>query len=235
MKNRVEPPILISRLMTFVLAASLVVLGVLGMTIIKMFPLNRPEVFFLTTELRDNQTVKLVEMPTNDSNFDLYKQTFVREYVRHRNDIFPNAKVMNKKWNGVDGFVRITSSDDVYSDFTNTNMFVAITGGMPDFEFRCVSQFEGAPALLERDDRTHDVYQVKMQYFCSDNTGRTPRKDYTIKIKLAADTDANVVWKDRISNPLGLRVEEYEVTKVTSQDGDTLQTGDPLDTGYLPE
>lgn len=235
MKNRIEPPILISRLMTFVLAASLVVLGVLGFTIIKMFPLNRPEIFFLTTELRDNQTVKLVEMPADSSNFDFYKQNFIREYVRHRNDIFPNAKVMNKKWNGVDGFIRLTSSDNVYNDFTNTSMFAAIAGGMPDFEFRCDTQFEGAPKLMPRDDKTHDIYQVNIQYFCSNNTGRTPRKDYTIRIKLAADTEANVVWKDRISNPLGLRVEGYEVIEVRNQKNEKIQTGDPLDTGYLPE
>lgn len=51
MPDRVEPPVLISRLMTFVFATALVVLGALGLTLWQLFPLNRPQVFFLTTQI----------------------------------------------------------------------------------------------------------------------------------------------------------------------------------------
>lgn len=49
MQDRVEPPILLSRLMVFVFAAMLVVLLVMVATLYNMFPLNRPQVFFLMT------------------------------------------------------------------------------------------------------------------------------------------------------------------------------------------
>ena len=52
MADRIEPPILLSRLMTFVFAAALVVVVVLVVTLAKMFPLNRPQIFFLTTQPR---------------------------------------------------------------------------------------------------------------------------------------------------------------------------------------
>ena len=97
MQNRIEPPFLLSRTMTFVLATALVVLVALAITIYNMFPLNRPQVFFLTTTIHDNQDIKLVEMQPRDVNTDRYKQEFVREYIRHRNEILNNAKVMNKK------------------------------------------------------------------------------------------------------------------------------------------
>ena len=99
MQNRIEPPFLLSRTMTFVLATALVVLVTLGMTIYKMFPLNRPQIFFLTTTIHDNQDIKLVEMQPRDVNTDRYKQEFVREYIRHRNEVLVNADEMQKKWN----------------------------------------------------------------------------------------------------------------------------------------
>ncbi|MDW2958422.1 MAG: VirB8/TrbF family protein [Alphaproteobacteria bacterium] len=225
MRNRVEPPVLISRLITFVLAAALVVLGVLCITVMKLFPLNRPQIFFLSTEQRDEQIIKLIEMPPASKNLDKYKKEFIREYIRHRNEVYPNANVMQKKWNTTDGIVRVTSTDSVFADFMNTNMFFAIMSNMPDFEFRCDTSFLGTPMLLRSDDPKHDTYQVDFRYFCSDSTGQTNPKNYTIKIKLATDDEVDMKWVDRIANPLGLRVEEYEIVS---------ENGDPLNTGYLP-
>ena len=69
-----------------------------------------------------------------------------------------------------------------------------------------------------------DAYQVKIRYFCADNTGRTRQKDYTIKLKLQEEDNSQIKWADRIDNPLGLRVAEYLIV-----DGD----GDPLNIGFL--
>ena len=220
MQNRIQPPILLSRLMTFVLAAALVTLGVMTVTLVKMFPLNRPQVFFLATAVRDDQDVRLIQMQPKSENLDRYKKAFVREYIQHRNEVFTNAKAMHKKWNSKDGAVRIMSTDAVYGEFANTDMFIAMMAGMPDFEFKCPVIFDGAPIYLASEDK----YQVKFRYFCADNTGRTWPKDYTIKIKLTTDLSPQIKWTDRIENPLGLRVQEYTVVE-----GD----GDPLNTGFL--
>ncbi len=219
MQNRVKPPILISRIMTMVLAGALVVLGVLALTLGKMFPLNRPQIFFLTTTVRNDQDIRLIQMQPQGENLDRYKRAFVREYVRHRNEVFTNPKAMHKKWNGEDGAVRIMSTDAVYADFMNTAMFSAIMSEMPDFEFTCPVIFDGIRYLT-----TEDAYQVKIRYFCADNTGRTGSKDYTIKLKLQEYDNSQIKWADRIDNPLGLRVAEYSII-----DGD----GDPLNTGFL--
>ena len=220
MQKRVEPPVLLSRLMTFVLATAIVVLGVLAMTLANMFPLNRPQIFFLTTEVRDNLDVKLIEMPPVDNNLEDYKMAFVREYVRHRNEVFTNPVVMQSKWNAEDGIVRKMSTDDVYKKFAETDMFFSIMSGMPGFDFQCPVNFMGAPVYMSRDD----AYQVKIRYFCTDNnTGQTIPKDYTIKIVLDAGADKQIKWVDRIENPLGLRVSEYTIVE-----GD----GDPLSTGF---
>ena len=219
MQNHVKPPILISRIMTLVLAGALVVLGVLALTLGKLFPLNRPQIFFLTTTVRDDQDVRLIQMQPKDENLDRYKRAFVREYIRHRNEVFTNAKAMHKKWDGEDGAVRMMSTDAVYADFMNTTMFTAMMSEMPDFEFTCPVIFDGITHLA-----AEDAYQVKIRYFCADNTGRTWPKDYTIKLKLQEEDNSQIKWADRIDNPLGLRVAEYTIIS-----GD----GDPLNTGFL--
>ena len=219
MQNRVKPPILISRIMTFVLATAVVVLGALVITLTNMFPLNRPQVFFLTTTVRDDQDIRLVEMQPKSENLDRYKKAFVREYIRNRNEVYTNAQAMHKKWNSDDGAVRIMSSDTVYGDFANTDMFIAMMAGMPDFEFRCPVIFDGAPLYLA----SEDMYQVKFRYFCTDNTGHTIIKDYTIKLRLEDEPETQIKWADRIKNPLGLRVTEYTVDP---------ENGDPLNTGF---
>lgn len=228
MQNRVEPPVLISRIMTFVLAASAVVLVVLFTTLYKMFPLNRPQIFFLRTVVRDNYDVKLVEMPPESIHLDNYKRAFVREYIRHRNEIFTDFDVMQKKWNAIDGNVRTMSTEEVYADFTKTAMFNAMMGGgMPNFDFRCPVIFDGAPIPMPAEDgrdTTTDTFLVKFHYFCADNTGRTPEKGYTIKMKIKSDEGTSIKWTDRIENPLGLRVAEYTISS-----GDS----DPLDMKFL--
>ena len=219
MSNHVEPPVLLSRLMTFVLAAAVVVLGVLAITLNNLFPLNRPQVFFLGTKIRDNLDVQLIELPPTDKNLQDYKTAFVREYVRHRNEVFTNPAVMQEKWTGNNSIIRRMSSEDVYKNFTETDMYFAIISGMPGFDFQCPVNFEGAPIYMSQDD----VYHVKFRYFCTDNnTGQTIPKDYTIKIKIDADANKQIKWVDRIENPLGLRVTEYEIV---SGDGDPLNTG----------
>lgn len=217
-RNRIEPPTLLSRIMSFVLAATMVVLVTLIVTAYKMFPLNRPQVFFLTTTIRDDQNVRLIEMQPKSENLDRYTKAFVREYIRHRNEIFQNPNAMHQKWNSDDGAVRIMSTDRVYADFADTAMFNAIMAENP--KFNCLVNFGGAPMYLA----SEDAYQVKFRYFCSNSTGQTTPKDYTIKLKLDTENNTRIKWSDRIDNPLGLRVSEYQIVS---------DNGDPLNTGFL--
>lgn len=221
MQDRIEPPVLISRLMTFVFASSLVVLGALGVTLYKMFPLNRPQVFFLMTQLRSDVDVRLTEMPPADENLEIYKRMFIREYIRARNEVMPNMNVMRRKWNNSDdGVVRAWSSPDVYQAFTETGMWNAIMNDIPDFKFSCPVEFQtGAIA-----PRTDDTYAVNFTYYCTNSDRQGTTKDYTIVLKLEMDDGATVRWADRLNNPLGIRVTEYTVES---------NNGDPLNTGYL--
>ncbi len=221
MQNSVEPPILLSRTLTFVFATMLVIVLVLAFSLYQMFPLVRPQVFFLMTQPRENLEIRLAEMTPSDENFEIYKRAFIREYIKARNEIVPNPKVMRMKWaNTSDGIVRTWSNPDVYSAFQQTNMWRALMNDVPDFEFRCPVEFETG-AIKPRSDNT---YAVNFRYFCENSNGQVGQKDYTIRIRLEYEDGATVKWSERLNNPLGIRVAEYTVES---------GNGDPLDTGYL--
>lgn len=219
--KRVEPPILVSRLMVFVCATAIVVLVGLLIALIKTFPLNRPQIFFLSTELSGDKTVKLVEMSTanNNENIELYKRAFIREYIRHRNEVFNNTETMQNIWNGK---VRIMSTEDVYADFINTNMFQEIMKTVSDFDFSCHVSYEDKMMYFA----SENAYRINFRYFCADTNGdilKDSTKNYTVQIKLNEIGDTEINTAGRIDNPLGLRVSEYKIVE-----GD----GDPLDSGF---
>lgn len=218
MQSRIEPPVLLSRLLIFVFAGCVVVLFVMFMTLEKMFPLNRPEVFFITSKPEGASVIQITELPPNDQNLEAYRQAFVMEYVRARNEIEQNMSVMRQKWGNSDGVVAAWSTTDVYNAFRKTGLYHAIMSDYPDVAFNCVVNFRGRPMQL-RDNQ----YTVKFEYFCSDNNGQTGKKDYTILIGITMTDDAQIKWTERLNNPLGVKVSRYTV-----EGGG----GDPLDTVY---
>lgn len=214
LQHRVEPPILLSRLVVFVFAGMAVVLFVLFVTLGKMFPLNRPEIFFITTKPANSSSIQITELPIDDENVESYKQAFVMEYVRARNEVERNISTMRRKWVDDGSVVAMWSTPKVYRVFQQTDMYNAISADYPDFEFTCPVTFIGAPMSLQ-----NNQYTVKIRYYCTDNGGQTNKKDYRIRIGLSADNDTTIKWVERLNNPLGLKVSEYTIL-----DG----MGDPL-------
>ena len=213
MSNNIEPPILLSRLMIFVFASALVVLVVMIITLTKMYPLDRTQVFFLTSEPKENTQIVLSEFTPDAENIETYKQAFIKEYIKARNEIVPNASIMQRKWSATrDSGVYEWSTPEVYSKFQKTAMWTAYMNELPDFEFTCPVEFTNiAP-------HTKDSYAVSFKYFCTNSGGQTTKKDYTITVKL--DMENTIKWTDRFNNPLGLRVAEYQIES---------GNGDPLD------
>ena len=206
MQHRIEPPVLLSRLVIFVFAGMAVVLFVLFMTLGKMFPLNRPEIFFITTKPANSSSIQITDLPVDSENVEDYKLAFVMEYVRARNEVENNTTLMRRKWNSNGGVIAAWSSPAVYNAFTRTDMYNAIQADYPDFAFNCPVTFVGRPLMLK-----NNTYTVTMRYYCESNSGPTNKKDYKIRVVLAADNDVVVPWIERLNNPLGLKVKEYTV------------------------
>lgn len=210
MQTRIEPPFLMSRILTFILATAVVVLVVLVITLVKMFPVERPQIFFLEGVPAENTEVRLTEMP---GNIETYKTEFIREYVKARNEISPDALAMQKKWNDRDGIVHTLSGDDVWATFSDTDMWSAIMTSITQHialpAFTCRVNFpESYSVIPYAGSRTKDEYEVHFYYDCNLN-GQTHSKDYRIHVKLQAEGDMTIKWVDRLDNPLGIKVIEY--------------------------
>ncbi len=218
MQNRIEPPILLSRVLTLVFAATLVVLAVLIITLYNLFPLNRPEVFFLRSANTNATEITLTQVMPAGDDFDRYKRAFIAEYVKARNEIVPNIRTMEKNWSMQGGAVKTMSTDDVFAEFVNTAMYQEYLLNGAEFDFSCTVEYPSRPVNSYKSDGA--TYTVDFQWFCTNSYGQTDRKDYRIKITLMTDGAQNMKWVDHMENPLGLRVVEYSV-----ESGD----GDPLD------
>ncbi|MCL2331477.1 MAG: VirB8/TrbF family protein [Proteobacteria bacterium] len=225
MANTLEPPVLLSRLMTFVFAGAVAVVIILILTVTRIFPLQRTQVFFLTTQPRNDVEISLTTLSVNDQNLALYKESFLKEYIKARNEIIPNAGVMTRKWQpNYNGMVYTWSSPDVFAAFAATKMVTAMRVAIPEFEFRCSVNFKDKPA-----PRAENRFAVSFTYSCVDNagqpmsvdnSGQPASKDYTIVIQL--EMQPRIRWSERLRNPLGIKVVEY-----TIESGG----GDPLDFG----
>ena len=211
-----EPPILMSRLMTFVMATALVVLVVLVITLDKMFPLNRPQVFFLTTENLQDKQLTLTEIP---ENMDDYQKSFVMEYVRERNEVVPDLAIMRAKWaNSDNGIIKTRSTDDVFGDFVMTNMVNIIRQDFDTpFNVKCdVEFYEHQPVIKNVNKK--DTYTVRFGYVCDYGAmdGKKYVQNYAIDVTLASTAGDAVRWAERMENPLGFRVSNYEI--INNQD-----------------
>lgn len=226
MQERIEPPILISRLMTFVMATALVVLVVLVVTLDKMFPLNRPQVFFLTTENMADKELTLTKIP---ADLDKYKMEFVKEYVRQRNEISPDLAIMRARWaNSDDGVVKTRSTDAVFGEFLLTDMVNIVNQDLDEpFNIECRVEFHENHAVVLKVG-TKDTYTVKFAYFCKDGSlgDQEYQQEFVVDVTLETTAQNAIRWAERMENPLGVRVNGYQVVK-----GDR----DPLNWSIGPE
>ncbi|MBD5391188.1 hypothetical protein HDR66_00060 [bacterium] len=221
MTHQVEPPVLISRLMMFVMAAAIVVAGAMGITLWRLFPLNRPQVFFLTTEVQPDMEVHLYGMPIRSDarSASQYKMAFIKEYIKARNEIVPDVDLMQRKWgNGADGVVEMWSTGDVFDDFAQTTVRSIVM--QPDAEINVTCTVEFPQRAIEEYTADKMTYSARFNYLCTNSDGQTTGKDYKIIITLENEEEPTIKWGDRLNNPLGVRVAEYKI------EGDN---GDPLD------
>lgn len=201
-----EPDVFKARMMTFVLAAAIATVLALLFAVSNMLPLTRTQVFLLNSHRTEGQVIEIQELPVNDKTLINYKENFIKEYIRARNEIVPNINEMRYKWRSPDGPVYIWSSRDVYTTFINTQLWSAFMRDSPPFHLACPVEFQ-SPAI---EPRGNNKFAVRFRWFCtSESAGQTLPKDFTIVIGLTHVP--KVKWNAKHKNPLGLQVSEYRV------------------------
>ena len=215
MAKIVEPPVLMSRILTFVLSAAIVVLAVLVFTLAKMIPLERPEVFFLLTPTRSTNVV-IEPLETNSDNqraIEDYIQGFIREYVIARNTLNINATISKNNWSKV---VKPWSSNKVFSKFVSTILYKEYTLGEQAPKMSCSVNFPNTSKDKAVVKIENDTYNVKFIWICENIGGQSAQKNYKIQIKVQSDLDKKMSGVfdniEKLSvNPLGIQVTQYTV------------------------
>ncbi len=224
MVKTVEPPVLLSRILTFVLATSIVVMCAMVFTLWKMIPLERPEVFFLQTPTRSANVIiePLVPDNSNKNALNRYKAGFIREYVIARNTLSTQPGITRKNWSRI---VKPWSSNKVFEKLVQTKLYKEFALGEQLPNISCSVNFSSPnndePVLR----MSNDTYNVKFTWLCENIGGQTTQKNYKIQIRIKSDLDENTSgtldYLEKLrDNPLGIQVVQYDVL-----DG----RGDPLD------
>ena len=226
MSKIVEPPVLVSKMLTFVLAGAVVVLATLGFTLIKMIPLERPEVFFLGIRSSDIVIRPMIPDSTNERRFKLYLQGFIREYIIARNTLYPGtqAYVTRSNWSNV---VKLWSSQEVFNAFTKTSLYRDYMFSNTSPSVSCSVNFEDTNKERAIVEMHNGLYQVNFIWVCKDENigGQITSKSYKIQIRIDSELQSKMsgtlenLEKLR-RNPLGVQVVEYVVKD---------DKGDPLD------
>lgn len=204
--NNIEPSKLLSRIIIFILSSSIVSVLVLTVAIVNMFPLEKTQLFFLTTSDFQNKEVNIDSFMPNKDNLEILKQSFIKEYIKARNEIVIDTNFMKKKWSATnDGYVYLWSSENIFKSFTKTSMWKAYMNDKPDIEFKCPVEFTSIRPWSSSDN----TYAVSFRYFCENINRQTLKKDYTILVKI--EIENKLKWNERLQNPLGIKVVEYRI------------------------
>jgi type IV secretory pathway component VirB8 len=211
--------------MTFVFAGAAALALVLALAVVRLMPIQKAQIFFLTTTPYDNLEITLRSFSVDDQNIGLFKENFAKEYVTARNEIFPNTAGMQRKWRrDYGGQVFSWSSPAVYDAFARTHAASAMLPELSGFEFliRCSVNFKGGvQPRSENKSLGRSKYGVAFTYSCAKDSGQVWSKDYTIGLTL--EMEPKIKWEERLRNPLGIKVIEYIVESGGS---------DPLDSDW---
>ena len=211
MAKVVEPQVLTSRILAFMLSASTGVLAVLVVTLFKMIPLERPEIFFVSAS-SSLSNVSIKGMEPDAAMLKSYEEGFVREYIIARNTLYKNAEETRRNWTKI---VKPWSSDNVYSVMTKTELYRAYIQDNLSQMLECGVNFKG-DVSQPRGSKSRKEWIAEFDWVCKNNSGQSITKNYTIVIRLKSNLDeklsgtAENLSKLRV-NPLGTQVVSYEV------------------------
>lgn len=216
MSKIIKPPVLMSRTLTFVLAASVAVLATLSFALYNMAPLTRPEVFFLVNQSRNVNYVLKQPEPKDITFKDEYIKGFIRTYIITRNSLESPKSITIDGWNRI---VKPWSSVPVYAKFKNTNTYTEVTKNRMPGIVCSVSFNDNSIAKYSKG------YLVAFERTCFDKiSGRqTEPKSYKIyiAIKTYLDNESDKVLnylEGLRDNPLGIQITEYTVIGANNTD-----------------
>lgn len=170
-------------------------------------PLVRVQPFYIWSQDKDKQIVRIVRPPSKMLNSKVLQEAFVREYLLARLGIGSDVAELKRRWEQ-EGSVQWMSSDSVYITFLNDYARGLIK----------MAEEEG----LTRDVRLNNVREIprndnqiiwNAEVTLIDRSRSMPEPEETtwlVEMRIRfGQLRKGITWDQRLQNPLGFQVDGY--------------------------
>jgi type IV secretory pathway component VirB8 len=220
----VSPSQIISRVTVFILAAQLVVVLALLITLSNMFPLTKTQIFFMDSAAAGKNEITIVPSIGNMID-EKFKVNFVKQYILYRMTVIPNADVMRSRWNAENGMVRAWSTPEVFGNFLGErseegqlvrSVLAAADPklGNKNIPFLRRVEIIGSPVPVGENKYSVDVRKI---FSMPDNSGQTLEKESRITLTLKFEGERTIASDDRLRNPFGVVVSEFKEEDINKE------------------
>lgn len=195
-----------NRVLVVVCGVTMLIAMVEGLAIVELLPLYKVVPVFVQFSDKSDQVVR-IEPPTGRiPSIAILTEANVRDYVKQRNEISPDANETIDRWGGK---IRIMSSESVY------NTFMAET--KPVYEEIRAGNFTRQIEIKSVLRTTPGYYQVEfVAYDHKQGTGLSDANDtkssWIAQMRVSYESK-QVSLDQRFLNPLGFTITEYSVAK----------------------
>ena len=172
-----------------------------------LLPLVRVQPFFITTQDKDRQIIKIDRLPTQTLRSEVLQESFVRQYLLARFGMGSDVKEIERRW-GPGGTIQWMSSDSVFNEFLRNYATGLIEKANQEGLTREVDILN-IRRIPRNDGQVHWQAEVRLL----DMSRSAPEKQVTewqvdMGIRFG-ELRSGLTWDQRLKNPLGFRVEVY--------------------------
>ena len=199
---------------TFALVAvvSFLVNVLLLCAVFSLVPLMRVQPFYLSTQDKDQQIIRVVRPNIADLNAQVLAESFIRRYLLARFTVGTNIPSLENTW-GIDGIIAWESAATVFQEFLQTSNGLIELAKKDGFT-RGVRILTVVP--LSTEDDGSEIWQAELEF--GDMRRGASEPQYTkwrSKLHIAFDpVQENLKWSDRLKNPLGFQVRRFELKEL---------------------
>ena len=196
-------------------AAAVVAVGsfctniILLIALFNLSPLVRTNPFFLTFQNKNAQVVTIEKPDIGESILPTITENMIRQYLVARNDIPADTTELAARWSA-EGPVRWMSSDAVFAAFRSEVQSV-----LQRIEANHLTrQVKIASVLKQQTDyRGVELWVASITLTEMSDDSPQPRETHWTVVLQIAYQPRDVIWADRLKNPLGFKVRDYTMQR----------------------
>ena len=196
-----------ARTFALVSVVSFLVNVLLLFAVFSLVPLMRVQPFYLSTQDKDQQIIRVVRPRIADLNTQVLGESFIRQYLLARFTVGTNIPSLENTW-GIDGLVYHESASSVFQEFLQTSNGLIELAKKDGFT-RGVRILTVVQLSTEKDGS--EIWQAEMEFGDMRRGASEPKyTKWRAILYIAFDpVQENLEWSNRLKNPLGFKVRRF--------------------------